>query len=250
MTAVVAFLCTDGIVVAADSMLTPSIGGVNVGHHKGLKVEILSGQQVFAFAGDQGQGARFRILADGNSSLAASQNHPIDYALALTQALVTQFNATGIGGAIGVNTVLGYIHNNMHYCSVFEGLIQPRLLDNNHYYVALGSGKFSADPFLRFLVDTFCTSGQPNVREAIFLATWVIQHCIDTASGGISDPIKVGILEKDITGNYVGRHLRDDEVENHLQAVESAREALREWRDKLQSGAAAAGVPAPPSMSP
>jgi hypothetical protein len=50
MTAVVAFLCTDGVVLAADSMLTPSIGGVGgVGHHQGLKVEVIAGPQIFAF---------------------------------------------------------------------------------------------------------------------------------------------------------------------------------------------------------
>lgn len=60
MTVAVAFLCADGVVVAADSMITPSIGGLNVGHHSGVKVYVLSGPQVFAFAGDQGQAAGSR----------------------------------------------------------------------------------------------------------------------------------------------------------------------------------------------
>jgi hypothetical protein len=52
MTVVVAFFCTDGVVVAGDSMLTPRVGGISVGHHKGVKVEALQGPQLFAFAGD------------------------------------------------------------------------------------------------------------------------------------------------------------------------------------------------------
>ena len=40
MTVVVSFLCSDGAVVAADSMLTPSLGSVNVGHvGKGLAMD-------------------------------------------------------------------------------------------------------------------------------------------------------------------------------------------------------------------
>jgi hypothetical protein len=33
MTVVVAFHCSDGVVIAADSMITPSMGGLGVGHH-------------------------------------------------------------------------------------------------------------------------------------------------------------------------------------------------------------------------
>ena len=64
MTVVVVFNCVDGVVIAADSMITPSIGGINVGHHHGRKIEVLAGPQLFAFAGDQGQGARFRVMAE------------------------------------------------------------------------------------------------------------------------------------------------------------------------------------------
>jgi hypothetical protein len=60
MTVVVTFSCSDGAVVASDSMITPTIGGLSVGHHHGIKVYVLPGSQVFAFAGDQGQAARFK----------------------------------------------------------------------------------------------------------------------------------------------------------------------------------------------
>ena len=64
MTVAIGFYCHDGIVLGADSMLTPSMGGINVGHHKGEKVHLLAGNQLFAFAGDQGQAARFQIMAE------------------------------------------------------------------------------------------------------------------------------------------------------------------------------------------
>ncbi len=43
MTVVVGFHCSDGVVVAADSMLTSNLGGVDVAHHKGRKLFTLEG---------------------------------------------------------------------------------------------------------------------------------------------------------------------------------------------------------------
>lgn len=248
MTVVIAFLCSDGVVVAADSMITPSLGGINVGHHHGVKVNLLAGPQIFAFAGDQGQAARCQVMADSNAALAAGSAHPLDYPLVLSQGIVTQFRNTGISGnAINVNTVLAFLHGGDVHCCAFEGAYQPRLLDQQHYYVALGSGKLSADPFLRFLADIFCRSGQPNVREAVFLATWTVQHVIDVNPGGVAGPIRIAVFERDANGAYVARQLPDTEIEEPKQAIESAADALRSWRQGIQSGDAAQGIPNPPA---
>jgi len=250
MTVGIGFYCHDGIVIGADSMLTPSIGGLSVGHHKGQKVHLLAGEQIFAFAGDQGQGARFQIMADGSHALAATVVHPIDYALALTNSLVAQFQQGGIApNSIGVNTLLGFAHAGHAHLCVFEGALQPRLLDASHYYTALGSGKLSADPFLRFLVDIFCVSGPPSVSEATLLTTWAIQHVIDTNPGGVAGPIKIAILEESSAGNWVGRQLTQNEIDEHLQAVESGMDALRAWRASLSTtGPGTPGTPPPPTL--
>jgi hypothetical protein len=71
MTVVVAFNCPDGVVIGADSMITPSMGNMGVGHHHGQKIAILPGPQLFAFAGDLGQCARFRIIAETNHAVTA-----------------------------------------------------------------------------------------------------------------------------------------------------------------------------------
>jgi hypothetical protein len=90
---------------------------------------------------------------------------------------------------------------------MFEGQLQPRLLDEHHFYAALGSGKRSADPFLRFLVDVFCSNGRPSLREAIFLATWTVQHVIDTNPGGIAGPICVATFSEDDNGTFQAAEL-------------------------------------------
>lgn len=245
MTVIVTFLCSDGVVVAADSMLTSSFGNMPLAHHTGRKVSILNGEQVFAFAGDQGQGDRFRFVADGFHGQIAQKKHPIDYGLDISSCIIQQFQTTGIGNAIHLSAVLAYTHQERPTCCVFEANIQPRLLDADHFYYVLGSGKLSADPFVRFLVDVFCQKGQPKVREAVLLATWVIEYVIKTNPGGVAGPIRIGVLEPDNDNKLVAHELPDQAIEEHRMAVESAVGALRLWRDKIITGEAASESPLP-----
>lgn len=248
MTVVVAFYCTDGVVVAADSMITPTIGGFNIGHHSGIKCSVIAGQQLFAFSGDQGFADRFKVLAELSAPNIAAANHPLGHAVALSQAIIQQLASTGITlKDIGTNTILGFLHGGNYYCCVFEGALQPRFLDANHYYVALGTGKLSADPFLRFVTDTFCSNGQPHVHLATFLAVWTVQHVIDVNPGGIAGPIRVSVFERDQGGAIVARELTPAQIAAHGQAIEDAANALRQWRNGIQGGAAAGDVIAPPA---
>lgn len=247
MTVVVAFFCSDGVVVAADSMLTPVMGQIATGHNKGKKVHVVAGDQIFAFAGDQGQAERFKLLAENAGSHISASNHPMDYAILITQNIISQFTATGIGGSINLGTILAFVHDNRPVCCAFMGPLQPWLLDTDHYYVALGSGKQMADPFLRFLTDIFCPK-QPSVREAVFMATWTIDHVIRTNPGGVAGPIRIGVIENGGSG-LVARELNPTEVGEQEQAITSAAQALRDWRD-LISGQANPNPAAQPPTRP
>lgn len=254
MTLIVAFSCTDGAVIAADSMLTASNGTLATGHHHGRKVHILPDQHVFAFAGDQGQAERFRVMASMSTARAASGPHALDYGLLLTQNIVAQFQATGIGGAINLNAVLAYPHGNSVSVCAFMGPLQPWLLDRDHYFVALGSGKQMADPFLRFLLDIFSPT-QPSVRESVFLAAWTLQHTINTNPGGVAGPIRMVVVEH-AAGAFGARELSHDEIGEQQQAITDAEAKLRDWRSVIagtKSDTEAAGTRAPempPAMPP
>ena len=87
-----------------------------------------------------------------------------------------------------------------------------------------------------------------SVRSASALATWTVQHVIDVNPGGVAGPIRVATFGTDADGNFVARNLPDDEIAEHQQAVESAAQALRTWRDQLQSGAAADDAPDQPEV--
>jgi hypothetical protein len=130
--------------------------------------------------------------------------------------------------------------------------MQPLLFDQDHYYVALGAGKLSADPFLKLLVDVFCQNSRPNVHLAAFLATWAVQHAIDTTQGQVAGPIRVATIEATAVG-LQSRELPQAEIDMHIQSKGSAEQALRDWRAAIQSGAAALGaqpVPQPAAAQP
>lgn len=245
MTVVVAFLCTDGVVIGADSMLTIGLGNVPVAHHKGKKVHILSGNQVFAYSGDQGLGDRFRLLAEAGHSHIAGKQQPLDYGLLLTQSAMQQFEVTKVG-SVDLSVVLAFPFNDTPQCCVFMGkTVQPRMLDAHHFYTALGSGGIAANPFLRFLYEAFCQGQQPSLRDAVFLTTWALHYTIETIPGGVSDPLYIGELRAE-GGRYTAHELSRDNIHEHLAAIEDARKSLRDWRDSLHAVTADADFPAKP----
>ena len=254
MTLNVAFLCSDGLVLAVDSMITARMpvgaGVLPLAHQHGVKLYLLPGPQLFSYSGDPGLAARFKAIAESSHSRVTTFPFAFNYPLQITNAAVSQFNSTGIAvNMIDLNLALGFIHGGSCHCCMFEGPIQPRMLDKDHYYAALGSGRVSAEPFLRFISDVFCQRGQPTVREAVFLAIWTVQHVIDVNPGDVAGPIRVAVFELNGAGNFRARELTTNEIDDHQQAIESARDALRDWRNSIsgQSTAAAQGVPIPPT---
>ncbi len=248
MTAIVGFLCSDGVVVAADSMLTPNMGGTAVGHHKGKKLHELLGRFVTGYAGDQGQATRFRLTVEESSASFDANAHPMDFLEAISGKFVDRLTNSR-ENEVAVETMLAFGCAQGACLCVFDNRAQPVLLDYNHFYAALGIGKMAADPFLRFLVDIFCVDGPPQINEAIFLSLWTLQHVIDTSPGGVAGPIAIGVLRL-AEGEWAARVLSGEELQEHRQAVDSATDALRDWRKGLGSGTITVVPPVPPPIPP
>jgi len=229
-------------------MITPSMGNLAVGHHKGQKIFARNGNQLFAFAGEQGLAMRALYVVEQNQPNLAATPHPLLYATAIFAATQNLLAQTGFNVMqANLNTLLAFEFDNSHQCCVFGmgGSFQPMLFDANNYYIALGSGKQFADPFLRFVVDTFCPHGNPSVGDARFLATWVVQHVIDTNPGGVAGPIRMAILARNAQGAFSATELPPDDIQEHLEAVKEAGEVLRNWRSgrNVAPGDPAANVP-------
>jgi hypothetical protein len=232
MTVVVGFHCSDGAVIAADSMITPSMGNTAVGHHKGQKVFVLPGEKIFAFSGDQGLAMRALYAVEQYTAAAADT---MQYAIGIWQGFNAELGKTGFQLATwnpNLNTLVAFTYNNAHQLCLFGsgGHYLPMLLGPGNYFVSLGSGKQFADPFLRFVVDTFCTGGPPTVADARFYVTWVVQHVIETNPGGVAGPIRMAVLSRNDKGQYSAAEIPSDDVQEHLEAVAEAGQVLRDWR--------------------
>lgn len=232
MTIVVAIKCSDGAVIACDSMLTVN----GFAQQTGQKIHLLPGppQQLFAFAGDLALAERFRAVATVCANALPIAQHKLDYATQIGGGLVQNLQATGLDPLkAGLETVLAFVKNDMPDVCHFYCGSQPRYLDQDHYSLTCGSGSVAAAPFLKFLTDTLLNGRQPNVAEGKLLATWAVKYAIDTLAQGVGSPIDIATIERDETGAWQLRELGRNDVDETLQAIQSASDALRQWRDGL-----------------
>jgi hypothetical protein len=135
----------------------------------------------------------------------------------------------------GPNVVSSKVQSNRDFSTVTTSTSRLGLASNA---LARFSGSWSM---------SFAEMASRNLREAVFLATWALDHVIETNPGGVAGPIRIAVFERDASGAYQPRTLPETEIAEHQQAVESAEAALRQWRDEKQSGRAAEGAPRPPS---
>ena len=101
---------------------------------------------------------------------------------------------------------------------------------DEHWYASIGSGQVITDPFLALLRSVFWKSGAPDTRGGIFTAMWALMHAVEVNPGGINDPIHIAVLSSD-KGQLTARRLDDEELAEHRNIVESARDHLAQFKE-------------------
>jgi hypothetical protein len=104
------------------------------------------------------------------------------------------------------------------------------------WYVSLGSAQTITDPFLGLMRGVFWQSGRPTVKDAVFVVTWAIEHAIEVNPGGVNGPVRIAVLERQ-GSNFGARVVSDDELEEHRQGIEEAKNRLRGFRSDIQGSA-------------
>jgi hypothetical protein len=114
-------------------------------------------------------------------------------------------------------------------------------------FIALGSGQNIADPFLAFLKRLLWHDKPPTMAEGRLVAVWTIDHVRRIHPGGVGGLIQLATLaQKDGKGPLVTTILPRDEIQEHLQRVRAAEEALiKELRGSVE-GTDQAQPPKPP----
>jgi hypothetical protein len=113
--------------------------------------------------------------------------------------------------------------------------------------VSMGGGQMIADPFLGFIRHTFMEDGLPTLSEAIFYATWVLDHTIELNPGGINGPVNIAVICSHPTKLHEARMLSVEEIGQHRENVNGVYTHLREYKKLLAGGGSQPPIPAPPA---
>lgn len=230
MTSIVGVLCRDGAVIGTDSATT--FGGRNrTIEQRTEKLDIVDNQIIFAGTGSLGLRQRFRdIIEDAAGNDLLKKSRPIELGKFFSATALRDFGSThapmGTFGAM----VAFPCQNEPYICTFDPEYFQPELIEARLWYDSMGSAKPITDPFLALMRKAFWTSGPPLVHDAVFAVTWALEHAVEVNPGGVNDPPRIAVLERQ-RGSLKARLLSDDELLEHKQNVSAAYDALRRFRD-------------------
>lgn len=238
MTLIVAVLCSDGAVIAADRQITHgSLGRQTIGQ-PGTKVEILDNNVLFALTGYTGLGQEFQdTIADHSSQFEQRKYAKIRELLkgklitVVERAFATAMAAAPVIGqsAASMEAVCGAI-----FAAEFKdglGVVEitpqanfDKLTDSNPF-VCLGSGRQNADPFIAFLRSIYWPDRLPTVDEAITSTYWTIHFVSELGTSGVGLGVNVIVLEKE-EDSFVTREVNDEKFLETNEFIEAARTTL------------------------
>lgn len=112
-------------------------------------------------------------------------------------------------------------------------------------FYAIGSGQACADPFLAFLRRIFWKDQLPSFAGGVFAVLWTLNHAIKTTPGGIADPKQIVTLKRD-GDSYVALELMDEDLQEHLEAIEAAEARLADFKRSLSEPAPGEATPPTP----
>lgn len=237
MTSIVGVLCSDGVVIGADSAATFGTTQFRTIEQTTEKIDVIGNEVILAGTGFIGLGQRFRDVVQKQWDAGFfSKRRAIELVKGLSAGGINDFKETaapkGLYGAI-----IGFACNKEPYLCEFEiEHFQPEIKEKRLWYESMGSAKVITDPFLALMRKAFWREGPPLVADAIFAVNWALQHAIEVNPGGVNGPIRIGVLEK-VKDRFAARLLSEDESLEHSQNIEAAYEALRGFRERQQKQA-------------
>lgn len=247
MTAIVGIFCKDGVVVGADSAATSVAGAQRTIEQPTMKIDIIDDRIIVAGTGEVGMGQRF--CHQVRNLWVNKQFSGLDefgFSKKVAQAAMKDFGETGCRpGTYGA--LVAFPCNKSHHLVEYAlSNFQPEFKNENMWYVSMGSGQFIIDPFLGLFREVFWGDGPPSVQEATFATTWMLDQAVNLNPGGVNAPVRIAVLETE-KGKHRARLLTDDELLEHHGSVTAAKDALRNYKERLTDESSAEEVPEPPT---
>jgi 20S proteasome alpha/beta subunit len=245
MTCIVGVRCSDGVVLAADSVATTGTLGIStIRQATAGKLRIIGGAVIEGTAGPVGLGQKFHGLLEHAWAEKAfvGVKKPHDAMKVVEKVLGSEFRheaqvaqslipLRGPMAAQAVNsaTLIALPVNGRAELVQFNENGTTEHATDDLPFVAIGSGQLLADPFLAFIRRIFWPDKPPTVPEGVFAAYWTLHHAIETNPGGVGPPIRVYVLQMN-KGTATARELPSEELEEHRQSLQQAEDRLRTFR--------------------
>jgi 20S proteasome alpha/beta subunit len=246
LTVIVAWKCTDGVVVGADSAATlGSFGITTVKESTDSKLAIIRETLILGVSGPVALSQKYEEAlkaisfgefndmcnkpgAEVASYLSAKfwEHAQPAYQRAAVVVQATQ-NRAALNDAIHSSVVAVHTKGRDRLFQ-FTDTCSGEEATEQLPYLSIGSGQQNADPFLAFLRRTFWPNSMPNLSDGIFACLWTLTETINSAPSGIDGPITLAVLE-----SGKARMLDKDELKEHVEAIDSARAALRTFQAEL-----------------
>jgi hypothetical protein len=181
-----------------------------------------------------------------DGKLFVGTNHHIGVATELCKRAANDFaNTKAPMGQYGA--LVGFsIGGKPHLCEFALADFQPEFKPETMWYCSMGGGQPITDPFLGLMREIFWKAGPPAVQDATFAVTWTLDHAVQVNPGGINNPVRIAVLEKH-DGKFRARLLADEDLEEHRQNIEQAKDGLRKF--SASQRADAPGTPEVPKPS-
>ena len=243
MTAVVGWLCKDGVVIGSDSAVTFSSGTQFTIEQTGTKVFVIGESVIVAGSGEVGLQQRFCNIVQSAYNQKLFPKNYLDVGRALSKAanedLINTRSERGKYCAL-----LAYASGDeFHLCEFSLKDFQPEWKDNKVSFSSIGCGQQITDPFLGFMKKVFWGEGeQPEVRQAAFVTYWTLSHVCELSPGLIRGPIQMAQLLKNDKGYFKAALLSDPELQEHDAITKKAIAHLSEFKKEL-AGKAAGKIP-------
>ena len=122
-------------------------------------------------------------------------------------------------------------------------------MSTQNWFCTLGNSQAITDSLLAFFADVLWRGRQPRLSDGILAATWALDHIVAVSPGGAGGDVQIAVLEHCKKGGNLGwyaRMLADNELGEHRQWIEGAKDALRQQMIPDEDGAPSPPAPPPP----
>ncbi|MCY4522073.1 MAG: hypothetical protein OXC13_15015 [Caldilineaceae bacterium] len=199
MTTIIGMICSNGVVLGADSASSLPPGSeehtYEITKQKIWISKLKHWRMMAATAGHAARGDWMKLAIE--RYFKESSDHaldPIKRACEIRNSILRAQENLGYERPMSNHALIVFAAPDScpNQILMFSGpKCQPQYFDHRKPFVAIGSGRRTAEPFLEFLRDVFWKEELPSIAEALVYVGWALMHTVSTQGSGSGLPINM-----------------------------------------------------------